>query len=1013
MATQDEDIDNLPLETRLTHKVWKVRMEAYKELGKELEKWDPVSDEHRFRDFSDFMGKLVAETNVAAQEAGVNTLLIYLRNAPSPSRTRSSVQPILMEKCVASTRAGTRTAALEALMLYVEVDVAEPVVEDLISVLKHKQPKVVAANISAMREIVCQFGAQTAGLKPILKTFQPIFSHADKNVRAEAQRLVVEVYRWIRDATLPYISELKPVQQNDLKAAFGALPSETATPTRLLRSEQARLAEQEAATLPDADAAAGDNDQVIDEGSPGAPSSSAIDPYDLADPAPVLSKLPDDFEASMKSTKWKDRKAAMENLQGLVNTVRLEVQPYDSLMTLLAKHVHDNNIIVATLAISCIEYMAKGLRNDFASYASIVTSPLIEKCKEKKANVVQALRNTLDAVFLAVGNNLAAIQGDVETAMGHKNPQVKAESVRWFTRCLQVIKECPSKRELPDLVTKIGLRAMDDGATDVRDAGASMLGHLMKCVGSDTLKPFLGELDKIKETKVMECFDNATVVAKPTRPKPIAPPPARAPPSSRPRPSVPKPAKPAPAADSDLAALEALAPPVKPKLPPKLRKKPPGASGPASSAASTPAAKPKLSSQARPPAKASAVAAAGRKPAAAPGASKPDEPIRYKFNNEVLAEMIPQFINDELMGQLNSANWKHRLAAMDGIMEDLQSRPSDSIEAEIIVRQMLKKPGPKEANFQVTQKVYQLFQFLAQNVPSFGRPSAALAVQLVAEKLGDIKLKKAAAETLEGFAETFSLPFVLSQAYAPISKQKAPKVLSDSMKWIHAALQDFGVGGGLDVRSLVDFLKTIGLNSSNATARASAVTVMATLCHFLGPQIMSLIQDINAKTLELVEAEYNKVKDEPPPTPTRGPAPATDDGGAPGGTAAGNNGADALDDIFPRVDIAPMINSKLVAKLREDNWKLRKEGLEQVQEILRSANNRIKPTVGELWSCLKARLSDANKNLVALTCDIVAAVATAMGKPFEKQARAIVGPLLHVLADKKVQVRTAGINALT
>ncbi|KAJ1660027.1 hypothetical protein IWQ61_000993 [Dispira simplex] len=1015
MSTQDEDIDNLPLENRLTHKIWKVRMEAYKELGKELEKWDPVSDEHRFRDFSDSMAKLVAETNVAAQEAGVNTLLIYLRNAPSPTRTRASMQPILMEKCVASTRAGTRTAALEALMLYVEVDVAEPVVEELINVLKHKQPKVVAANLSAIREIICQFGAQTAGLKPILKTFPQIFAHADKNVRAEAQRLVVEVYRWIRDATLPYISELKPVQQNDLKAAFASLTADPVSPTRLLRSEQARLAEQEAAAVPDTDIAVGNDAQAMDGGSLGAPPNNAIDPYDLADPVSILSKLPEDFEESMKSTKWKDRKAAMENLQGLVNVVRLEVQPYDSLMALLAKHVHDNNIIVATLAISCIEYMAKGLRNDFASYTSVVTSPLIEKCKEKKANVVQALRNTLDAVFLAVGSNLAIIQSDIETAMGHKNPQVKAESVRWFTRCLQVIKECPSKRELPDLVTKIGLRAMDDGATDVRDAGANMLGHLMKCVGSDTLKPFLGELDKIKETKVMECFDNATVVAKPVRPKPIAPPPARVPPSSRPRPSVPKTMKPAPAVDSDLAALEALAPPVKPILPPKLRKKPPGATKPASNSASTPASKPKLSLQERLPAKAPAAAAAGRKPAAvpAPVASKLDEPIRYKFNNEVLAEIIPQFINDELMDQLNSANWKHRLAAMEGIMEDLKSRPSDSIEAEVIVRQMLKKPGLKEANFQVIQKVYQLFQFLAQNVPSFGRPSVALAVQLVAEKLGDIKLKKAAAETLEGFAETFSLPFVLSQAYAPISKQKSPKVLADSMKWINSALRDFGVGGGLNVRNLTDFLKTIGLNSSNAGARASAVTVITTLCHFLGPQIMSLIQDINAKTLELVEAEYDKVKDEPPPTPTRGPALAADDGGAPGGTAAGNSAGDALDDIFPRVDITPMINSKLVTKLREDNWKLRKEGLEQVQEILRSANNRIKPTVGELWSCLKARLSDANKNLIALTCDIVATVATAMGKPFEKQARAIVGPLLHVLADKKVQVRTAGINALT
>ena len=47
-------------------------------------------------------------------------------------------------------------------------------------------------------------------------------------------------------------------------------------------------------------------------------------------------------------------------------------------------------------------------------------------------------------------------------------------------------------------------------------------------------------------------------------------------------------------------------------------------------------------------------------------------------------------------------------------------------------------------------------------------------------------------------------------------------------------------------------------------------------------------------------------------------------------------------DSLPRTDVSKeMCNSKLLAKLTDKNWKVKKEGYDKVDDILAKANNRI------------------------------------------------------------------------
>ncbi|KAJ7658710.1 hypothetical protein DFH06DRAFT_1407161 [Mycena polygramma] len=281
------------------------------------------------------------------------------------------------------------------------------------------------------------------------------------------------------------------------------------------------------------------------------------------------------------------------------------------------------------------------------------------------------------------------------------------------------------------------------------------------------------------------------------------------------------------------------------------------------------------------------------------------------------------------------------------------------------------------------------------------------------DKLGDLKLKKPAGDTLLVFAEKTSLRFVLNQAYDPLSKQKAPKVLADALTWINTALMEFGIVG-LSLRSLIEFLKT-ALQNSNAAVRTSATKTLVTVKLFAGSSIKDFLEDLNAQLLNTINTEFDKVEGNPAPEPSRTSADlASMVASSSTSTGAGASG-DPLDDLFPRVEVDGLLKgTTILADAKNDSWKTKKEGLEALQSILdQGSNKRLKSSMGDIGQVLKARVTDTNKAVQNLALDIVARIATGMGKPFEKHSRLFTVLPVAVLSDQKAPIRAAAIKALT
>jgi cytoskeleton-associated protein 5 len=485
----------------------------------------PDENDPAFRPFLQDTGLMkgaAADSNVAAQQDGLAALCAFLKfgGREGAVRTRSQVLTPLVEKGLPSTRAATKASALEALLLYIELDVAGPVIEDILPALSNKQPKVVAASLAALTQIFHNYGCKTADPKPVLKLLPKVFGHADKNVRAEATNLAVEFYRWLRDAMKPmFWGDLKPTQQTDLEAQFEKIKAEAPPKQeRFLRSQQAAMAR-----APAAGAGGGE----VDDGDDAADEPAEVDAFDLAEPQNVLSKVPSDFHDNLASAKWKDRKEALEALFAVLNVPRIKDGDFAEINRGLAKCMKDANIAVVTQAAQCIEVLAKGLRRGYGKYRSIVQQPIMERLKEKKQSVADALGAALDQVFQAT--SLTDCLEDIVAFLVHKNPQIKEGTMKFLIRCLRTTRTVPSKQEISTIVDS-AKKLLSESSEGLRSGGAEILGTVMKIIGERPMNPHLEGLDEIRKTKIREFYETAEVKAK-DKPKP-QPAPSRAPPAA-------------------------------------------------------------------------------------------------------------------------------------------------------------------------------------------------------------------------------------------------------------------------------------------------------------------------------------------------------------------------------------------------------------------------------------------------------------------------------------------------
>ncbi|KAK3102168.1 hypothetical protein FSP39_009299 [Pinctada imbricata] len=935
----DTEWQKLPTDEKCQHKVWKARLAGYEEAYK---LFNQITDEKspEFNKYAGVIKKFVIDNNAVAQEKALDAVQAFVENAAVAGRVCQDVVNGVITKCLNASKQKTKDKGIEIVMVYIEIEKQDIVQECLLAGLDNKQPKIVVGCIQTMRLALRDFGNKIMPIKPCVPKLPKLLEDRDKNIREETKLFIIEIYRWIKQAIKPQMTNFKPVQVAELEAEFEKIGNEKPQQARFLRSQQDLKAKME-------EKAAGGG-EVDDEGEEEA---EEVDPYELMTAVDILPLLPKDFFDKIEAKKWQERKEALEALQKLSESPKIEGGDHGQLVRSLIKVIgKDTNVLLVALAGKCMAGLARGLRKKFSPYSVNVIQCILEKFKEKKPTVVQALREAIDEAYFAT--TLEAIVEDIVAALDNKNPQIKAETSQFLSRCFAKSTMATLPKKLLKTFCTSLLKTVNDTAPDVREGSFAALGMAMKVVSEKHIMPFLVDVDSIKMQKIQECCQNAVLLNAKGEPR-----------------------------SGGGGGAAAKPPPAKDSAPKPVQR-------PATAKSGGP---PRLA-----PAKKKAPAKGKGK-----GATKNDkgEITEAVLSDEAVAEKAEVLFTGEVLKQLENANWKERLAGMERVTEVIKGMSREEIKCQVVVRTVCKKPGLKDNNFQVLKIKVDLVAHLAKN-SVFTRVSAESCLSDLVDKVGDVKNGAAVQEALSCIAEAVSLEYVGSEVINLAFEQKNPKNQSEALNWLSTALKEFGFK--VNAKQMIETLKK-AFAATNPAVRTSAITLIGVMYMFMGQNLRMMFEGEKPALLQQIDAEIEKVKGEKPPAPVRG----LKSGGGGKDDDEDEDEADdggeepAMEDLVPRNDIGDKITEELINSMADKNWKIRKEGLEKVVAILNEAKF-ITGKLGGLPEAIKVRLGDTNKILAGMAIGICSTLGTNLG-PHCKQHIKTIGPaLILCMGDSKV-----------
>lgn len=631
--------------------------------------------------------------------------------------------------------------------------------------------------------------------------------------------ILIFFLRWIGQALKPHISTLQAVLLAELEGEFAKIKNDKAEPTRYLKSQQEKQSALQAASVNGEDVDADEDENQQHE---------EVDPLDLIDPVDILSKLPKDFFDKLEAKKWQERKESLEALQTLLQNPKLENGDYGELVKALKKVLtKDTNVVLVAMAGKCLGCLAKGLGRKFSPYALACISGILEKFKEKKTNVVTALREAIDAIYPST--TLDSLQEDILEALNNKNPSIKSETASFLARAFARTQPTSFNKKLIKAYSTVLLKTLSESDPIVRDCSAEALGTLQKLLGEKAVGPFLVDVDALKMAKIKECSEKAEIFVKTTAPK-------------KERPTT----APVKATTSRTKAGSS---------------EPKSVTRPASGAVIK-----KTPNTAKKTASNNAIS----KSASTAKASLPTE---REMTTEEIDERASELLPTEILSGLVDSNWKTRLSSAEtflGLIDGFETKPGNS---QVLIRMLCKKPGLKETNFQVLKLKLDAIANITEKL-GLTTTTAETILNEIVILLGDSKNSAGASQVLTSIAEAIQFEYVVTKVMTIAFEQKSPKVQSEALNWMANAIKEFGMQ--INPKNLIDDAKK-AVQSINPAVRQSAIQLVGIMHLYMGSTLNMFFENEKPALKQQIHAEFERNEGQKPPKPTRGVTKSSSD----------------------------------------------------------------------------------------------------------------------------------------
>ncbi|CAM9413692.1 unnamed protein product [Ectocarpus fasciculatus] len=973
-----------PLEGRLVSKNWKDRKAAYDQVLN-LYQQAMSDDSDIFRDYAPFLKGMVQDSNASCLDAALDAVLAFADGYVKACEHAPELAPGIVAKGL-SGRPGTVSRAEAVLLKLMEVDTPDVVAAVLLEGLSDKKPKVPPACVGILANAIQLFGARAMPLKDLKAALPGMLSHKVVAVRQQGLALAAEIISWCGEPMLAsVISELRSAQKTDLDG----LVKEKATgsprvPTLYLRKDRPS-----------------ESGEVGDE-SKGPAVEEVFDPREFIEPVDILSKLPKtEFNQKVAATKWSEILEGLNIAIEMIGDVpKLTAGDYGDMVQKLKRLGDHSHVQVASTSHRLLSLLAEGLGQGFHPYFRSILGAMLVKLKDKKCAGV--LGTCLDRVY---GNphSLDQVVDEVVAALDTKKAiHARVATLGWISRCVAKSKPAVEIATLTTLA-KATIRLVDDSDPKIREAGSATVAAIANASrGAKGPAPPVWAVVLELQTANARAFKriqgqvNGAASNTPAQPDKV--------------PSAPPQVQGSTGKSTSTAAEKSA--PAGLKRGSGTSSKPPSVRARAATRGTSKApAKPRT---------APSSSAGQRKPSAPSAKGDESDDAVDDTVSITLEEAIDKLDaagiegwGESILPGLRGTAWKEKVASIERITQGVLSDPGSFLTPVVMVLAAHTKQF-KDSNFNVLKASFQGITTLLEAAHAAGvaKGNQAVVSTVVApavEKLGDRKLQETTSSLLTSAAESFGPSWVARRVMKAAGQAKAPLVHSEALTWLHACVKDFGAAV-LPAPQVVAFAVS-ELEHVNPKVRTSALELLGSMYHRLGPPMKALLPELRAALQSQVDGVFSKVGHDPTAdAQVARRAPTV--GGEMQGQAAGGGG-------LPRIDLNTLLEKDCLPRMQcikgKDAWKGRKAAIEEVVQACGKSGNHLEANrfMVEVLKALTPRLADSQSNLKPLAASALAEVASSVGADSSpKLTRIYAEPLLACVADNRKMMRDAAITAL-
>lgn len=375
----------------------------------------------------------------------------------------------------------------------------------------NKNPKVLSESLAWLAQAVEDFGLAAMDLPALLQWMIADLGSPNAPVRNQAMAVLGKCHAQVGGGLMAQLADaLKPAQVTALEEIFRKHPQDAEyQPSRKVKARKGRAPGG-------AGAASGALGAQVDEDDHSAPQNLE----DLLPRADISGALTPSLIGRISNANWKERNAAMEEIEGILREAGGRIQPDlpSDLFPSLRGRLTDTNRNLAAKALLLIAKFADAVGAPFDRLARPVLVPALGTLSDNKKQVRDAVIVMLDS-WLATCPAEKLFPAVADAACNAKcNVDGRIAALAWMQRAVEEGKAAKC--------TDAGLRgaavAIADKAAAVRDAGGQLLAALVQSVGGNEVNRALAGLDSGVRKAAEPMVIKAVAAAGPTGAEPKA-----------------------------------------------------------------------------------------------------------------------------------------------------------------------------------------------------------------------------------------------------------------------------------------------------------------------------------------------------------------------------------------------------------------------------------------------------------------------------------------------------------